>query len=62
MSEPLTVTWPLDSTAYASSATHTHVIDETSVANSLHHSVRVIVAGKPSVNPFGGGWGGASVA
>lgn len=61
MSEPLSVTWPLDGAAYAKSATHTHVIGETSIANSLHHSVRAIVAGKPSLHPFGGERGGELV-
>ena len=50
-SGPLSVTWPLDNMAYANSTTHTHVIGDTSIKNSLHHSVRVVIAGKPKAKP-----------
>ncbi|CAM9627299.1 unnamed protein product [Laminaria digitata] len=41
------VTWPLDNTAYANSTTRTHVIGETSIANSLHYSAKhyLVIAG-----------------
>ncbi|CAN0069464.1 unnamed protein product, partial [Ectocarpus fasciculatus] len=43
--EPLTVTWPLDTNAYARTSTKHDVIGTGHVAASLNHSVRVIVAG-----------------
>ena len=51
------MTWPLDNMAYANSTTRTHVIGETSIANSLHHSARIILAGKPRRVSDGGGLG-----
>lgn len=41
----LSVTWPLDRSMYAMSSTKGHVIGNNSVASSLNHSVRVIIAG-----------------
>lgn len=43
---PLSVTWPLDTTAYASSTLDKHVISKRSVARSLHYSAKVILAGE----------------
>eukprot|EP00752_Nemacystus_decipiens_P008264 g7389.t2 len=41
----LSVTWPLDSTAYSGSTVERNVIGADHVAASLNHSVRVIIAG-----------------
>lgn len=49
----LSVTWPLDNMAYSNSTTRTHIIGKSSIANSLHHSVRVILAGKTCQTPNG---------
>lgn len=42
----LSVTWPLDNMTYTNSTTRAHIIGKSSIASSLHHSVRVILAGK----------------
>lgn len=43
--QALSVTWPLDNTAYSGSTVERNVIGTNYVAASLNHSVRVIIAG-----------------
>lgn len=47
---PLSVTWPLDTAAYANSTIDKHVIGKRTVAASLNYSVKVILAGKGNLN------------